>query len=82
MAQFHVIDTFTLDSRKLAILAGFIGDGTVRRGQFVRLPLEGKGYRWVSIKAIGFARRRDRDDVLFKSFEEWGASQMVGEDFD
>ncbi len=63
MARFHVIDTFTLENRKLSILAGRIVDGTICPGQRVRLLLEGKGYCWVPIEAIEFARRRDREDV-------------------
>lgn len=64
MAQFHVIDTFTLESRNLLILAGSIAEGTIRRGQFVRLPVEGT-YRCVPITAIEFLLRRnlDREDV-------------------
>ena len=63
MPQFHVIDTFALETRKLAVLAGSIVDGKICRGQFVRLPLEGN-HHWLPIEAIGFARRNpDREDV-------------------
>jgi hypothetical protein len=63
MARFHVIDTFTLESRKIVVLAGSIVDGKICRGQFVRLPLEGS-HHWVPIEFIGFARRNpDREDV-------------------
>jgi hypothetical protein len=63
MPHFHVIDNFTLESRKLAVLAGSVVDGTIRRGQFLRVLFEGS-HHWLPIEAIEFARRKpDQEDV-------------------
>jgi hypothetical protein len=64
VAKFHVIDTFALQGRGLFVLAGFIMDGVIRPGQFVRISLNSGLKMSAQIEAIEFARRsQHREDV-------------------
>ena len=64
MPKFYVLDTFTLESRKLFVFAGSAIDGGLRPGQLVRVPLNGSLAVEARIEAVEFARRSPtREDV-------------------
>ena len=64
MAKFHVIYTFTLEGRKLFVLAGYIVEGDIVAGQILRVPFNSQLSMTAPIHAIEYARRSpDREDV-------------------
>lgn len=63
MPKFHVRDTFEIPDRKLFVMAGSIVEGEIRRGMFVRVPLNSETGIRLLIDSIEFARRQDGEDV-------------------
>lgn len=63
MPRFYVRSTFEIPDRKLFVLAGTIVEGEIRRGMFVRVPLNSQTGVRLLIDSIEFARRQDGEDV-------------------
>jgi hypothetical protein len=90
MSKFRVNDTFTLESRRLFVLAGSIVEGQIRAGMIVNAPLNSSLLISGQIHSVEFARRSGgRDDVcLCIAYEDsdelglWKALNLQNETLD
>ena len=66
MSKFRVTDTFSLESRRLFVLAGSIVEGEIQAGMIVRVPLSSSVSVSGPIHSVEFARRAGGwEDVCF-----------------
>ena len=64
MSKFHVNHTFSLESRRLFVLAGSVVEGAVKVGMCVHVPLNNSISISEPIHSIEFARRPGGDEDL------------------
>lgn len=90
MSKFQVHDTFTLECRRLVVLAGLILEGEIRAGMIVNVPLNSFAFVSGQIHSVEFARRaNEREYVcLCISYEDsdelelWEALNIKNETLD
>lgn len=90
MPRFHVTNTFTIEGRRLFILAGSIVDGEIRPGMFVRVPFNSALEMTAQIHSIEFAHRLDGGESLClcipcsdeKELEIWRGLKISDETFE
>ena len=64
MPKFRVVETFTLESRRLFVLAGSIIEGEIGSGMSLSVPSGSGPAKTACIHSIEFARRPDGHEYL------------------
>lgn len=63
MPRFHARETFEITDRQMFVMVGSIVEGEIRRGMFVRVPLDAKTGIQLLIDSIESADRQNPEEV-------------------
>jgi len=63
MARFHVRDTFAINDKSTFVMAGFVIEGEILAGMFIRMPFNATVMMTAEIDHIQLIQRPDGDVV-------------------